>query len=72
MKSRQRNAGLIALLSAGVAGGLAYWKYRTMSPQEKAKLKSKINNVGDSIKETANGVEKSISDKYAELKQSVS
>ncbi|HBR55032.1 MAG TPA: YtxH domain-containing protein [Flavobacteriaceae bacterium] len=70
--NRQQKTGLIALIGAGIAGGLAYWKYKTMSPEQKAELKSRVNNAGDKIKETAGDIEKSISDKYAELKRKAS
>lgn len=70
MKKNQKT-GLIALIGAGIAGGLAYWKYKTMTPSEKAKLKAKINDAGDRIKETATDVENSLSEKYAQLKNTV-
>lgn len=71
MMKKSQKTGLIALIGAGIAGGLAYWKYKTMSPSEKAELKAKLNNAGDKIKETANDVENSLSEKYAQLKNTV-
>ncbi|RDK85237.1 YtxH domain-containing protein [Marinirhabdus gelatinilytica] len=70
--NKNQKTGLIALIGAGIAGGLAYWKYKTMSPEEKQQLKSRVNNAGDRLKETASDVERSISDKYKELKKMAS
>ena len=70
--NRNQKTGLLALIGAGIAGGLAYWKYKTMSPEDKAKLKSRVNEAGNKIKETTADIEKSISEKYAELRQKAS
>jgi hypothetical protein len=70
--NKNQKTGLLALIGAGIAGGLAYWKYKTMSSEEKAKLKGHVNKAGDRIKETAGDIERSISDKYAELKNKAS
>lgn len=70
--NKNQKTGLVALIGAGIAGGLAYWKYKTMSPEEKAQLKGRVNNAGDKIKETAGNIEKSISEKYTELKKTAS
>tara|TARA_R100000935_G_scaffold8302_7_gene17548 strand:+ start:186715 stop:186960 length:246 start_codon:yes stop_codon:yes gene_type:complete len=70
--NKNQKTGLIALIGAGIAGGLAYWKYKTMSPEEKAKLKGRVNEAGERIKETAGDINKSISEKYAELKKTAS
>jgi hypothetical protein len=64
----KRTGGILALL--GLAGGaFAYWKYRNMSEEEKAALKSKVKNVGKKIKETATEVEQSVSETFTDLKQ---
>ena len=39
-----------------------------MSPEQRQKLKSKVSEAGDSIKDTARNVESSISEKYDQLK----
>ncbi len=70
--NRNQKTGLLALIGAGIAGGLAYWKYKTMSPEERAQLKGHVNEAGNKIKETAGDINKSISDKYAELKKTAS
>ncbi|MAZ73435.1 MAG: hypothetical protein CMC70_09845 [Flavobacteriaceae bacterium] len=70
--NRNQKTGLLALIGAGIAGGLAYWKYKTMSPEERAQLKGRVNEAGNKIKETAGDINKSISDKYAELKKTAS
>ncbi|QIE58429.1 YtxH domain-containing protein [Rasiella rasia] len=69
---RSQKAGLAALIGAGIAGGLAYWKYKTMSPEEKEQLKNRVNNAGNKLKKTTADIERSISDKYAELKNMAS
>lgn len=64
----KKTGGLLALL--GLAGGaFAYWKYRNMSAEEKAALKSKVKDVGVKIKETASDVEKSVTETFTDLKQ---
>lgn len=70
--NKNQKTGLLALIGAGIAGGLAYWKYKTMSPEEKAKLKGRVNEAGNKIKETAEDINKSISEKYTELKKTAS
>ena len=70
--NRNQKTGLLALIGAGIAGGLAYWKYKTMSPEERAQLKGRVNEAGNKIKEPAGDINKSISDKYAELKKTAS
>lgn len=70
--NKNQKTGLLALIGAGIAGGLAYWKYKTMSPEEKAQLKGRVNKAGDRIKETAGDINKSISEKYTELKKNAS
>ena len=57
--NRQQKTGLIALIGAGIAGGLAYWKYKTMSPEQKAELKSRVNNAGDKIKQLKKAMDSS-------------
>ncbi|MBT0607953.1 YtxH domain-containing protein [Aequorivita echinoideorum] len=64
-----KGKGLLALLGIG-AGAFAFWKYKNMTPAEKQNLKNKVNNTGQRIKETAQDVEASISDKYDKLKNS--
>lgn len=66
-----KGKGLLAALGlvAG-AGALAFWKYKTMTPEEKKNLKDKANKTGKRIKEKAGEVEESISAKYDQLKNS--
>lgn len=64
----RKTGGLLALL--GLAGGaFAYWKYKNMSEEEKAVLKTKVKNTGKKIKETASEVEKSITETFSDLKK---
>lgn len=66
-----KGKGLLAALGiAAGAGALAFWKYKTMTPEEKQNLKNKANETGSKIKERAGEVQSSISDKYDELKNS--
>jgi hypothetical protein len=56
-----KKGGLLALL--GLAGGaFAYWKYKNLSPEEKAALKQKARKVGKDMKEAAVDVEQTISE----------
>jgi|SRR5690554_3450187 len=65
--SRKRNA-LFAGLGVAAAGVFAYWKYKTMSAEEKQQLKSKVNDAGRKIKNNVNKAEKAIADTYEEVK----
>jgi hypothetical protein len=67
---KRNEKGLIALAGAALLGGLAYWKYRNLSAEEKAKLKSKVKNTGKRIKDSAVEVENSLSEKLSRLKGS--
>lgn len=56
-----KKGGLLALL--GLAGGaFAYWKYKNLSPEEKAALKQKARKVGKDMREAAVDVEQTISE----------
>lgn len=71
MTTRKNKAtGIAALIGIG-AGVFAWWKYRNMSDAEKSRIKGKINQTGDKLKETYTDVENSISDKYNKVKNSV-
>ncbi len=61
--------GLLALIGIG-AGAFAWWKYRNMTPEQKAELKGKVNDAGNKIKGKMNDAESAISEKYEELKTS--
>ncbi len=66
----RKTGGILALL--GLAGGaFAYWKYRNLSAEEKAQLKSKVNTVGRKIKATASDVEETITDSFTNGKKKV-
>lgn len=69
--SRKRNA-LFAGLGVAAAGVFAYWKYKTMSAEEKQQLKSKVNDAGRKIKNNVNKAEKAIADTYEEVKSKAS
>ncbi|NND88398.1 MAG: YtxH domain-containing protein [Flavobacteriaceae bacterium] len=67
---KRNGKGLLALLGVG-AGVFAWWKYKNMTPAEKAKIKSQIENTGQKIKSTAQNVEETISEKYDRIKDTV-
>ena len=67
MKSGQKKGIAAAIIGIG-AGALAWWQYKRMSPEQKKQLKSKVNDAGNTIKDTAKDVEASISEKYDQLK----
>jgi len=70
MKTKNRTAGILAL--AGIAGGaLAWWKYKNMTPEEKAELEGKIKRTGDIIKDSYEDMEDSLTEKIKELKDAV-
>lgn len=69
MKSQEKK-GLLALLGLG-AGVFAWWKYRNMSPEKKEELHAKVKDVGRKINDTVNDLDAKASQKYGELKDSV-
>lgn len=67
---KQQKKGLLALLGVG-AGLIAWWKYRTMSPEKKEQLHNKVNDAGKKIKDTVHDVETKVKDKYDQLKNEI-
>ncbi len=68
MITRNQNAGIAAAL-LGLAGGLfAWWRYNNATPEEKARLKNKVNELGTKLKDTYTEVEDTVSDNVATLK----
>ncbi|TDU40064.1 fatty acid retinoid binding protein Gp-FAR-1 [Gelidibacter sediminis] len=66
---RQQGKGLLALLGLG-AGVFAWWKYKNLSPEQKNKLHSKVNDVGQKVKDTYTEVESSVKSNLDSLKNS--
>ena len=64
---KQQGKGLLALLGIG-AGVFAWWKYKNLTPEKKEELHSKVNEVGQKVKDTYNDVESTVKDKYDDLK----
>lgn len=69
MKSQEKK-GLLALLGIG-AGVFAWWKYRNMTPEKKEELHAKVKDVGRKINDTVNELDSKASQKFGELKDSV-
>lgn len=67
---KQQGTGLLALLGIG-AGLYAWWKYRNMSPEKKEELHSKVNEVGQKVKDTYNDVESKVKDTYNSVESNV-
>ena len=67
---KQQKKGLLALLGIG-AGVLAWWKYKTMSPEKKEQLHAKANEIGKKVMDTVHDVESTVKDKYDHLKNGV-
>ena len=68
MTARNQNAGIAAAL-LGLAGGLfAWWRYNNATPEEKERLKNKVNELGTKLKDTYTEVEDTVSDNVATLK----
>ena len=64
---KQQGKGLLALLGIG-AGVYAWWKYKNLTPEKKEELHTKVNEVGQKVKDTYNDVESTVKDKFDELK----
>lgn len=69
MKTQEKK-GLLALLGLG-AGVFAWWKYRNMSPEKKEELHAKVKDVGKKINDTVSDLDSKASQKYGQLKDSV-
>ena len=68
MTARNQNAGIAAAL-LGLAGGLfAWWRYNNATPEEKERLKNKVNELSTKLKDTYTEVEDTVSDNVATLK----
>lgn len=61
-KNMNKKTGIIAAIGAAI-GGFAFWKYKNMTPEEKAALKDKADDFVDKAKETF----EKVSDKASEL-----
>ncbi|EDM44523.1 hypothetical protein SCB49_13165 [unidentified eubacterium SCB49] len=70
MNNRSKKVGIAAIVGIG-ASVFAWWKYKNLSPEEKANLKAKIDETGSKIKNTYHDVEDSLSEKYTQLKDKV-
>jgi hypothetical protein len=71
-KFMKKRVGLLAGLGLAAAGAYAYWKYRSLSPEERQELKDKVNATGQRLKNKAKQMEGKISDKYDEIKDKAS
>ena len=72
MTTRNQNAGIAAAL-LGLAGGLfAWWRYNNATPEEKERLKNKVNELGTKLKDTYTDVEDTVADNVATLKNKLS
>ena len=72
MTTRNQNAGIAAAL-LGLAGGLfAWWRYNNATPEEKERLKNKVNELGTKLKDTYSDVEDTVADNVATLKNKLS
>ena len=65
----QQGKGLLALLGLG-AGVFAWWTYKNLSPEKKNELHSKVNEVGQKVKDRYTEVESSVKSSFDELKNS--
>lgn len=70
MSTSNKKAGVAAVLGIG-AGVFAMWKYQNLSPEDKEKIKSKIENTGKKISDTYEEVEEKLTEKFATLKDKV-
>lgn len=70
-----KGKGLLALLGLGA---LAFWKYKTSTPEQQQAVKDKINNAkdnlnkwGNNIKDKANDFAGQVKDKADDVQKSV-
>ena len=67
---KNKNGIAAALVGLGV-GALAFWGYKRMPESKKNQLKSKFNDAGRKIKETAQNVESSVKEKFEGAKHDI-
>jgi len=71
MTTRKQNTGIAAAV-LGLAGGLfAWWKYKNSSDEEKARIKGKINDLGEKLKETYTDAEIKVKEAYDEVEHKI-
>lgn len=71
MASRNTKTGLLTLLGIAAGSAIAWWRYNTASPAEKARIKNTINQAGNKIKTAYNDVEEAIVENYDKATDSV-
>ncbi len=62
--------GIVGLL-AMAAGAFGFWKYKNMTPDQKAALKDKARKAGDTLKESYTEVEDQVSEKLTSLRNAL-
>lgn len=63
-----KGKGLAALIGLGI-GALAVFGYKKLPQDKKDQIKSKLDEAGNKIKETAEGVEESVSETLKNMKE---
>ncbi|TVZ51408.1 YtxH domain-containing protein [Dokdonia sp. Hel_I_53] len=62
--------GILGLVAVA-ASALGIWKYKNMTPEEKASLKDKARKAGDTLKESYTEVEDQVSERLTSLKNAL-
>ena len=62
--------GILGLIAVA-AGAFGLWKYKNMTPEQKANLKEKAQKAGDTLKDTYNEVEDQVSEKLTQLREAL-
>ncbi|WP_031429045.1 hypothetical protein [Flavimarina sp. Hel_I_48] len=71
MASKNTKTGLLALLGIAAGSVAAWWVYNNASPEEKARIKSKINEAGNKMKDAYASAEDAVVENYDKAKNTV-
>ncbi|MGB5943260.1 MAG: YtxH domain-containing protein [Leeuwenhoekiella sp.] len=72
MNKQNKGKGLLAILGV-IGGALAIWKYKSLSPAEKSRLKESLSDVSEQVtgkvKDIVSDVESGANSTYKDLKK---
>ena len=66
-KMTNKGKGIAALIGLGISA-LAVFGYKRLPQEKKDEIKSKLNDAGAKLKETAEGIEESVTDTFHNVK----
>ncbi|MGB3775226.1 MAG: YtxH domain-containing protein [Leeuwenhoekiella sp.] len=71
MASKNTKTGLLTLLGIAAGSVAAWWLYTNASPEEKERIKSKINEAGNKVKDAYASAEDAVVENFDKAKNTV-